>query len=972
MGTKSHATGRIQRRFATASVIALAACANVITVTAVQAQDSPAGQSASVDEVVVTGSRVIANGFKAPTPLTVVTQESIQQNTAGSNISTALLQMPAIAGSLTSQGNINSTNGGSTRVNALSLRGLGPTRTLLLVDGQRVVPSTLNGSSDLNSIPQQLVSRVDIVTGGAAAVYGSDAVAGVVNVILDHTFTGIKLDASGNITSHKDNPGYNLAASAGRPFAGGKGHVILSSEYAYQEGIDGDGGRDWNYVSRMQISNPAYTATSGQPQNLIRNNVQVATATFGGLVYTGPLQGLAFGPGGSTYQFQYGELFNRAASPTTNPYMVGGTPNQPRNRVMSLDNNEKRFNVLTRAQYDLTDNVTVFGQFSYAQTDLTSNNNLNNTPGNTATQGALGGPPLVRIDNPFLPASVVAAMRANNLTSIGIGTLNDGIPPIRANVFRQVNRITFGADGKYSLLGNDWKWNATYLYNNSKSRTYAQNVVHKARYLEAVDAVTNPATGATVCRSTLTAPNNGCVPYNVLGEGVASAAATRYVTGTPWQNLTQSQQVFDFNTGGTLFNNWAGPVTVSADFAYRTEKGDAVSNQYVPGSTTVTQWLFVNMGAEHGKYSVKEAAIETLFPLLADAGFVESWDLNAAARLTDYSTSGSVTTWKLGTSLQTAADVRLRASYSKDIRAPNINELYAVGVRSLSPLGFSDPLTGGNPSVTTVGGGNPLLTPEQAKQQTMGIVWQPSFIPGFTASVDYWAIRLKDIIAQLSTRNIVELCANSGQFCSQITRGAGNVITEVRTGQLNQATNTTRGLDFEVGYGFEPAAIWSSLPGRITLRGNLSHYLQAYQNSGVGTFQNNVGVIGQVPKWSGNASVAYRVNDAWTVSMTARGFSKYMLASGAIECTTGCPASTANNPTYDDAHTPSRVYLDGSLTYTLRNEGSQRWQAYVNVKNILDKDPPPMFINTYWTANTNTGVYDYLGRVYRAGVRMSF
>jgi outer membrane receptor protein involved in Fe transport len=231
---------------------------------------------------------------------------------------------------------------------------------------------------------------------------------------------------------------------------------------------------------------------------------------------------------------------------------------------------------------------------------------------------------------------------------------------------------------------------------------------------------------------------------------------------------------------------------------------------------------------------------------------------------------------------------------------------------------------------------------------------------------------MKDIIAQLSTRNIVELCANSGQFCSQITRGAGNVITEVRTGQLNQATSTTRGLDFEASYGFAPSNIWSRLPGQITLHGNASRYLQAYQDSGVGSWQNNVGVIGQVPKWSGNVSVSYRVNEAWTASMTARGFTKYKLASGAIECLTSCPASTANYPTYDEAHTPSRIYLDGSLTYTFRNEGTQRWQAYVNVKNILDKDPPPMPINTYWTANTNTGVYDYLGRVYRAGLRMRF
>ncbi|HUO22956.1 MAG TPA: TonB-dependent receptor [Caulobacteraceae bacterium] len=922
-----------------------------------------AAPASDTSQVVVTGSRIVRNGYQAPTPLTVVTAATIQQNVAGSNIASYLEELPAIANSATPQGNLNATQSGATRVNALNLRDLGETRTLVLVDGQRIVPSTLNGEPDLNTIPQQLVSRVDIVTGGASAVYGSDAVAGVVNIILDHKFTGVKLDVSGNVTSYGDNPGFQVQASAGTGFAGDRGHVILSVEDDYQAGvIHGDGGRKWDDVSKMLISNPAYAPGNGQPANLTETNVQLANQTGYGLVASGPLAGLAFGAGGNPYQFQFGAL--TTALPST--YMVGGTPNQPRPFLSSLENGERRFNVLTRAEFEVTPDITVFAQGSYATSYLWSNDTLSTLTG--------GNAPSISINNPYLPASVVTAMQAHNLTSLSIGTYNAELGPILANTFRQLNRITLGADGRYKLFGNDWTWNATYLYNNSIAKTEAPNDLNKPRYAEAVNAVRNPTTGAIECASTLAGSTDGCVPLNILGSGVADPAAVAYVTGTSWQNLTQSEQVFDANTQGTLFNNWAGPVSFSADFAHRTEQGTAVSNEFVPGSTTTTQWQFANLGLENGQYSVTEGAAETVFPLLNNFSFIRSWDLSAAARLTDYSTSGTVTTWKFGTTIQTSADLRLRATVSRDIRAPDINELYAVGGHTGSVLGFTDPVTGQNPNIQTISGGNPNLKPEQAMNEEMGFVYSPSFIPRLQFSVDYWAIYMTNVIASLSTQNIIDLCYFNGQDCSQIQRTPGtNALISVTTAALNEANSATRGVDFEASYNFPMSDIWAGLPGQMSLHGNATLGLEAWTNSGVGTVTENLGVIGQLPQWRAVATADYRVNDAWDVSLTARGFTGGVYASGAIQCTTTCPTNSTNHPTYSIDGAPGAAYLDGSLTYTFRKEGAQNWQAYVNVRNLLDSNPPTLAnTNTYYTADTNTGLYDYLGRVYRVGLRLRF
>jgi outer membrane cobalamin receptor len=287
------------RVLATVSALAITALMAPLA----HAQDAP--KPAQVDEIVVTGSRIVSP-FKAPTPLTVVDTAALQA-APQSNVAQQLITMPVFSGSSTTANNGNGVSAASSGVSLLNLRNMGTTRTLILIDGQRSVGSVLTGGVDVNTVPQQLIKRVEVVTGGASAVYGSDAVSGVVNFILDREYVGIKGEVSAGLTSYADDKNAKVSISGGFKFGGDRGHVLLSAEHVEKDGIvNGTNGRNWLYDSPGFILNPTYTATNGQPNRLMRLHVGISNATFGGVIASGPLKGTAFGPGGVPYQLNQG------------------------------------------------------------------------------------------------------------------------------------------------------------------------------------------------------------------------------------------------------------------------------------------------------------------------------------------------------------------------------------------------------------------------------------------------------------------------------------------------------------------------------------------------------------------------------------------------------------------------------------------------------------------------------------------
>ncbi len=920
------------------------------------AQDAAADTGPdSLERVVVTGSRITREGgFEAPTPVTVLTADVLQRGTATSNVADTLASLPVFANSQSPQSAVSGISAATQGLNVLNLRGMGGNRTLTLFDGQRSVPSLYSGEVDVNNFPQQLIERVETVTGGASAVYGSDAVAGVVNFILNKDYTGLKSEFSTGATDYGDDESYKASITGGFGFAEERGHVLLSGEIADRDGVTpGDGGRDrsWNYSGAGILVNPAYTPTNGQPEYLVRREVSLSNATHGGIIIAGPLRGIAFGEGGVPYQFGYGPI-------TNDPWMQGGDWRDTEirhDRSGTLEPANRRRNAFARVSYDLTENINAFVQAAWGD---------NRT--NTATWPPFqaGNGPTILSGNPFIPASVQAQMTTLGQPSFRIGSMNYDLPTVINDVNRETNRYVIGADG---ALGGTWKWSAYAQYGKTTSITDVRGVVQTARYALAIDAVRNPANNQIVCRSTLTIdPNNGCVPWNPLGINVngQNQAGLAYVTGTSSVEQTIEQKVYAGSVSGDVFSTWAGPVSVALSAEYREDEAEGKPSGGGP-------WFAGNFSAFHATNSVKEGAFETLVPLARSAPFAESLDLNAAIRVTDYEFSGRVETWKAGAVWQPIDGLRFRATKSRDIRAPNFNELFAVG--NSGQRSAFDPFTNTIPQYFGATTGNPDLDPEEGDTYEVGVVFQPSFIRGFSASVDYWNIELTGAIASPNDNQTLLFCFQGRQeFCNKIQRDANGVITRVTLSPFNIASQTKSGIDLELTQRLDVGR------GKLDLAALGTYYRTSKQDDGLGAGPySTLGDMGQLlvgpPRWRLTAGGTYTIEN-FTASLSARFQSSGVIDARYIECTSGCPASGAFAKTIEDNDIASRYYIDTSLSYEF-DVASMDVEAFLNVRNLLNRDPeivpegPTDFTYVFPLSKSSSG-FDLLGRQFLLGVRI--
>ncbi len=934
----------------------LLAAGSLIVTHSAFAQD-PQAAAENLEQIVVTGTRIARDGYEAATPLTVLSSETLQQNTASANVADTLVRMPVFANSQSPSSSVSGASAATQGLNVLNLRGLGGNRTLTLFDGQRSVPSLFSGEVDVNNFPQQLISRVEVVTGGGSAVYGSDAVAGVVNFILDKEFTGTKSELSTGRTTYGDDETYKASITTGFPFAGGRGHVLLSGEIADREGVTpGDGGRDWNYSGWGIMSNPAYTPTNGQPNFLVRPEISLSNATHGGIIISGPLRGTAFGEAGVPYQFNYGPI-------TNDPWMQGGdwkSTEVRHDRSGSLEPENRRRNVFARVAFDVTDNINIYGQAAWGD-------NRSYTSMWPAFQAGSG--PTILSGNPFIPVSVQQQMTAQGLPSFRIGSMNYDLPNMATDVNRETNRLVLGAEGSYSIFGKPWTWNGYFQYGEVESDTRILGALHTGRYALAVDAVRNPTTGAIVCRSTLTNPTNGCSPWNPLGLNVNTQASLNYLIGVTSVLQTLEQKVYAASTQGEVFSTWAGPVSIAVSGEYREDTAKGEPSGGGP-------WFAGNFSAFEGSNSVTEAAFETLVPLARDMAFADSLELNGAVRVTDYEYSGRVETWKVGAVWAPIQSLKFRATRSHDIRAPNFNELLAAsnsGQRSVF-----DPFTNTTPQFFGENTGNPNLQPEEGDTFEAGIVFQPTFLTGFSASVDYWNIELTGAVARPNDVQIVTFCFEGRQeFCNNIER-TGGVITKVTQFPFNLASQKRSGIDVELGQTFDASSLIDSWAGQFRLTALGTFYRTSSQDDGLGGGSySTLGNMGQLvngpPDWSALANIGYALN-AFTGSVTVRAQSEGVLDARWVECTSGCPQTGAFNPTVEDNSVSSITYLDASVSYDFDFAGMDV-EAFFNVRNLLNKDPsivpqgPSDFTYVSPLSKGSSG-FDLLGRQYLLGVRL--
>ena len=969
--------GFIMSTTALSTVIAVAAGSSAFAQTA-----QPATQAAEVEEVVVTGSRIVREGYEAPTPLTVVGPEQMEQR-ADSNLANLLATMPALTGSQLVTNSANQLTTGLSGVQTLNLRSLGGSRTLVLLDGQRTVGATNGGLVDIGTFPAQLIQRVDIVTGGASAVYGSDAVAGVVNFILDKKFTGVKGEISGGITNYGDNKNYKLGLSAGFGFGpDDRGHVLISGEHNYGEGVrsttgNGDGGRDWNRTGWLQYTNPAYTPTNGQPQLLFLPGSSLAAATPGSIIVDGPLKGTAFGVGGTPYKFNYGTQFG-----SNNTFMQGGDwKNNDMRPWADLEPSQSNQNLFLRVAYDVTDNISAFVQWNYGYN--WTHNLLSPIwmPGVAVTSPSAY---LIKIDNAFLPTSVRNAMTANGLTQVSIGTWNVDMPGHGSYNSRITNRLNAGLNGSFDAFQTAWKWDAYYSDGSSKIalRGFERGGGPiTTRYKQAIDAVVNPANGQIVCRVTLTDPTSGCRPWNPLGIGM---------NGDPI-SASDNKQAYDWISGGGAFLYgmireqtyaasvtgeplalWAGPVSLALSFEHRHDSVYTRVDQY----SATLQRVAGNYGALAGEQSVTEGAVETVIPLAKGESWAKDWELTAAARFTGYQYAGFVTTYKFGTTYAPIDDVKFRLTRSRDIRAPNIQELFAQAQSGTSGSSLIDRGLPGSPATQSttryIQFGNINLQPEKADTTGIGAVFTPGFLPGFTASVDYWDVDIGGAIQALNPQQVIDSCY-SGQntsLCPNIHRDTNGLIDLVTIYSINLAQQDVRGIDLEASYRLPMSEIVSDWRGNFSLHGLMTFYLRNYANNTFNLPTDRVGENGgdNPPDWKLDVTATYQL-DPVTVSLTGRAFSSGTINATYVTCTTACPAATVDHPTTNYNYMPGRFYLDANVGYKLDMGDATSADLFFSVRNMFNASVPPSVTSYYSALSQQASLYDRLGAVYRAGIR---
>jgi iron complex outermembrane receptor protein len=907
-------------------------------------------------EIEVTGSRIVREGYASPTPLTVVGAEQLE-SIAAVTLVERLDEMPALTGSTTAVSAKNSLSNGVAGVQTLNLRSLGADRVLVLLDGERTVGATYKQELiDVASFPQQLISRVDVVTGGASAVYGSDAVAGVVNFVLDKNFTGFKSEVSGGMTSFGDGGNFKIDLTGGFGFAGGRGHVLLSGEYLQDNGIQGDGGRAWDRTGWQQVPNPAYKPGNGQPNLLFTNQVGFSIASPGGLVIAGPLRGTYFGAGGIPGQLQYGAV--------AGIYMIGGQwqyTDERSNADLAPRNTSD--NLFGRVSYELTDHINAYVGYAFSQ------NHLKNSIEPTFALGSV----TVRNDNAYLPATTKAAMAAAGITSLTLGTLNNDQPHFGNDNKRDTSRINAGLSGDFDVFATTWRWKTHYSYGVTDLNVFNPASVIAARYAQAVDAVVNPATSAVVCRSTLTNPNNGCLPWNTLGTGVNGsnqAAFNWFNNNSDFQRGHIIEQNIAASITGEPFSIWAGPVSIALDAEHR---DDSVYATVCPlcGATNL---LIGNFAGIEASEKVNEVAAETVVPLAKDLIWAKAWDFTAAVRYTSYQVSGKATTFKLGTEYSPIPDVKLRLTRSRDIRAPDLFELFSP---SQSGVGGTviDRFLGNtvySPNFTTTAG-NTALRPEVAYTTGIGVVLQPTFWKAFSMSVDYWDVSIKESIQNTTAQQIVDECFYklNTSICPNITRSpTTGLITNILVAPINAAVQDVRGVDLEASYHQSMSDWVSNWRGGLSVHALVTRYLRNYLNNNYTPPSNEVGVNNDVnpPLWKGSLATVYDL-DPLTVGLTVRVVSAGLIDSTFIQCTSNCPPVTAAHPTINYNHIPGAVYLDANTSYKFLNHDKMLGEVFFTVRNILNKDPPPTVSVFYTNLSSQATLYDILGTEFRLGVR---
>lgn len=878
-----------------------------------------------VEEIVVSSSRIKKSGFEAPSPVTVLSVDDLEAR-GTTNVADILNELPSFSATRTPSSTVLNSRGNGT--NAVDLRGLGGNRNLVLVNGRRHVPSDEFGNVDLNVIPTLAVKRIDIVTGGASAAWGSDAVSGVVNVIYDKNLEGLKLEAQYGVSGQGDAENYRLSMAFGSEVGDGRGHVLIAADYNDNKGIPLATARDW------ALRHPGLLAVGGSPANIIRDNVSLFLASPNGVTLPGgPLGNLEFLPDGTAIPRSLGNIGG--------VLMEGGSGSFLGDSAALLIPVE-RTNVMAAFDYDITEDVNFYFEGSAGQSNSTG----------ALVDSFLFGQPIFS-GNPYLPASVQQTMDDTGEGALVLFRTNSEFGPISSVSQTNNYRFVAGLNGDFD---DNWSWDLYYQYGRTDFSNRQINNLIPGNMALAADAVLDPDSGNIVCAAALSGVDPNCVPINLFGVGSPSQEAIDYVTGTSISDTQLKQQVVAASINGDLFEGWAGPITTAFGAEYRKES----LKREVDDLSEQALFLITNAQPLEGDYDVKEVFGEVLVPILDEGATGQSLNFNGAVRYTDYSTSGTVVTWKAGLAYNPIRDLRLRGTISRDIRAPSIGEVFLKTLLLFGNIG--NPFTGNVDFATILNTGNNDLKEESALTKTVGMVYSPEWLDNFQVSVDWYDIDIEDAIQGVSSQSIVDECsAGNAEFCDLINFAPDNTVLEITNKLLNLGTFRVRGFDFEGRYMTEVGDN-GTLGFKV-----LGSYVYAKDIAPDGS--NEVNFAGEVgsasgfglPKWKIRSNISYDNGGLGLFSQIRYvGAGKYNVQWGPAEL-----ADSENN-------IGAEIYVDMSARYRFEEGVLEGMEIFGGVNNVFDNEPPVIPLDFIGPTATNAVHYDVIGRSFYFGVRAKF
>lgn len=941
------------------------------------AQDAPAG------DIVVTGTLIQRPNNSSASPIVTVSSDALKE-TGSVTIENALNQLP----SFTTSGNASTGGQGTGGRATINLHGLGSNRNLVLLDGRRLPMSDINGNVDINILPDAIIGGVDVITGGASAVYGSDAMSGVVNFRTVRSLDGFRVDLQNSISERGDAYKFGGSVAFGSKL-GDRGNVVAAFSYAKQDPVNGSARpffSDKTPSSFIGTSTFVPSATNA-PNAAV---VQSVFAKYGVTSTINPLLNLGFNDNRSLF-VQTGAVNYQGPRNSLGYAIIGGNVRMPVGQQIDFMNGLDRKTAFLKADYELSPGLSLYGQFMHV--DLT----VKTASGGSLTQ--FGVPLTVPVTNPFLPADLktILASRPNATAPFTINGRYVGLPYKNWDENFVVDQYIAGLKGD---IAPGWKFDVFGGYDQTVHNQAANNVVVKSRVQTLLNAADG---GASLCAG-------GYNPFGDTNNRSLSPACQAYITKTAFSRERLSQKQVQGQINGNLFDLGAGAAQIAFVGAWREN-----TYGYVPDSDLQAQNLesVIASSPASGKISVKEAAVQLDVPLLADKPFFHELGVGGALRVSDYSTTGTVTSYEGDVRWRPVAPLLIRGSYQRAVRAPNIGELFAPAsgtqlVIGTPPASLGDPCdvrstarTGANAAQvaalcvaqgvpqaaigsytfpTTATGqtvvGNRGLSPEKADTFNVGFVFDSPATGGLlrdlTLSVDYYSIKIKNVISTVPGLTVLSKCfnldgsnptySNGNSYCGLIQRDATGQIVTVSTPYLNIGGLQTDGIEAQLNWS-TPA---SFLGGDSRLFANTAvGYTANYKVQLLpGTaFLDYTGVSNggalpssvpprATPKWKAVSSAGYRSSGG---SLGLRW--RYQSALRDVSAVLTPATAQVGVPAY------SLWDLFGSI------RAGEAIELRAGVNNLLDKGLP--FVASSQNG-TDVALYDPIGRSYYVGVKFRF